>query len=321
MRSRIAAIPGVRPAARLVRGAARRLGIGRPQPATHVFDDAPATPEIRRDIASLKRANRRSRRPLTDPASPVVVTTTTHGTRLKSAYIAIESVARGTLQPRRHILYLDDPALAANPPRSIRRLMRRGLEVIEVPAGKRVHTKHYFYVTSTDHHELPLATHEDDIVFPPDWLERMVAAHQQHPDDLITPRAHRVVVEDGAIAPYTHWVPATTAEPRFAHFGTTVSGQLYPPAFLDFVHGAGDGFLQSCPNNDDVWLHHLAVTSGRKVRQLTATPEHFPFVPGTQDNGLYLVNIVEGANDRQIAATYTAHDIAVLSDEASREFA
>lgn len=305
LRRLIGRIPGVRPAWRRVYGAWRRLI---DPPSSEGYDDRP-TPETRRDLRGLRWTNLVSRRPIVDPSSDVVVGVTTYGARLKTVHLPIESVARGTVLPGRHILYLDDPDAARHPSRALRRLQRRGLEIIEVPAGMKVHTKHWFYVTSESHHRRPYATHEDDILFPDFWLEELLASLAAHPRDLSTPRAHRVVVDEHGVAPYASWPPCTDSRPSFRNFGTSVSGQVYPPEFLDEVRDAGLLFREVAPDNDDLWLHHLAVAHGRRTVQTRPAPQHYPFVPGTQGGGLYLSNIVGGGNDRQIARTYTEQTI------------
>ena len=277
--------------------------------ATQGYDDSPK-PATLRDIRRLRRNNLITRRSIVDPKSPVVVTMTTYAARVSTVYIAIESVARGERLPSRHILYIDDLAIMANLPASLRRLQRRGLEILQVPAGMKVHTKHFFYVSSIDRHTQSLATNEDDIIFPSDWLATMLQVQAAHPDQIITPRAHRITLAGDRVAPYLDWSRCTDTEPSYLNFGTTVSGQIYPPEFLDYVRDAGDGFSELCPNNDDLWIHHLAVQSGRRIVQTGPVPQDYPFIPGTQATGLYFSNVLGGENDIQIAKTYTQDDIA-----------
>lgn len=316
LRKFVAKFPGARPVSDIVRRGVSRL-TREPIPDVPellAYDDS-ANATTRRDIWRLQLRNRIFRSPIVDVSSPVVVTMTTYAARIATAHIAIESVARGDLLPFRHIMYIDDPNIMANLPRPLRRLQRRGLEIREVPAGYKVHTKHHFYVTSIDAHDKRLATHEDDIIFPRQWLAELVKVHDRHPNDLVTPRAHRIRLEGGLVAPYASWRPCTSTAPSRLNFGTTVSGQIYPAAFLDYVRDAGEGFLETCPRNDDLWLHHLAVESGRRVVQTEPSPQHFPFIPGTQATGLYFTNIAAGENDVQIAATYTRKDIALMASD------
>lgn len=276
--------------------------------AARGYDDS-ADADTLNDIRRLRRNNLFSRRAIVDPDSPVVMTMTTYAARVPTVFVAIESVARGDRLPSRHILYIDDPKIMAELPASLRRLQRRGLEIVQVPAGIKVHTKHYYYVTSIAHHTKSLATNEDDIIFPPDWLATMLAAQAEHPDQIVTPRAHRITLSDGRVTPYLEWARCSDTRPSYLNFGTTVSGQIYPPEFLDYVREAGDAFRDLCPNNDDLWLHHLAVESGRRVVQTGPVPQDYPFIPGTQSTGLYFSNVFGGENDRQIARTYTDADI------------
>lgn len=272
--------------------------------------DAPQTFEIRMDILKLELANRVSRRRVTSADSDVVVSATTHGTRINRVHVAIESVARGSVRPGRYILWLDDPALMAKLPGALKRLRRRGLEIILVPAGYRVHTKYYPYVESIDEHVKRLVTSEDDIVFPPHWLRDLLDCSDRFPDEVVSFRAHRIVLDGDRIAPYDEWVPCMSTEPSYRNFGTNVSGQVYPPSFLNYVKSRGEGFRDVAPMNDDLWLHHLAVASGRRTVQVLRDPQLFPWVPGTQATGLFWTNVLGGQNDLQVKRTYTAEDIA-----------
>ncbi|UFS59943.1 hypothetical protein [Subtercola endophyticus] len=267
------------------------------------------TVEVSRDIRRLRWNNRFSLRPVTSKKSSVVATMTTHGARVNQAYVAIESIARGSRRPNRFILWIDDPAIAQNLPAALRRLRRRGLEIIEVDPGLRVHTKYRYYVESSSAHRFDMVTCDDDIIYPSSWLLGLERARLRHPDAIVAYRAHRILTEGDAVAPYSTWPPNTSDVPSLLHFGTSVSGQLFPPAFLDLVRDAGRGFLEVSPTGDDVWLHFLAAESGVPVVQVTQQPVLFPFVPGSQADGLYRENGWNGGNDRQIAATYTAEVI------------
>jgi len=97
-----------------------------------------------------------------------------------------------------------------------------------------------------------------------------------------------------------------------------MSGCIYPPSLLNKLKHAGSEFLQLCPKADDVRLHVNAVRAGIKIRQVCNRPLRFPFVPGTQDSGLYHSNVLLARNDEQIGNTYTARDIAFLESTAAQ---
>jgi len=310
LRRALSGVPGIRRVWRTVYARWRRLVD--PPPAG--YDDRPDR-ATRRDLRGLRRANRWSRTPIVDPQSPVVVSTTTYGARLRTVHLAIESVARGTLRPRRHVLYLDDPEAVKRLTPQLRRLQRRGLEIVEVPHGYGVHTKHWFYTISQPHHEYALATCDDDILLPPTWLAELVATHDAHPDQVGAFRAHKIQLDGDRLAPYASWGPVTDTTPSYRNFGTTVSGQIYPAAFLDEVRDEGERFRDLAPDNDDIWLQHLGVRYGRRTVQVRPEPQHFAFIPGTQSAGLYFSNVEGGANDRQLAATHTPQTLARIRDD------
>lgn len=269
---------------------------------------------MRRELLRLELRNRFGRASATDATASAVVTMTTHGARIARAYLAIESIARGRMRPKRLILWIDDPELAEDLPAAIRRLQRRGLEV-RLTTNYKVHTKYYPYVLAHADEELPLVTSDDDIVYPEDWLERILAAHQAYPTDVLAYRAHRMSVTDGAIDPYASWQPAAGAGASSGNFGTSVSGQLFPPSLQRVARDQGERFRDVSPDNDDIWLHALAVENGLRVRLVDGSSRMFPFVPRTQQGGLYLTNYFEGANDRQISAAYSADAVRRIEDD------
>lgn len=54
------------------------------------------------------------------------VSLTSYGRRIDTVWKTIETIGAGTLKPRRVILWLDDPAVLADLPGSLRRLCARG---------------------------------------------------------------------------------------------------------------------------------------------------------------------------------------------------
>ena len=317
---------------RIPRGVLRRLrrfaGAGRrkilslkPAPRPRKLDD-PADFGVRVDLARLAVANRLSVRKVTSKtAGHPVVTVTTHGDRLGRAHIALEAIARGTQRPSRLILWLDDEKLYQALPRTIKRLQRRGLEVILDPHSYRVHTKYFPYVTSIEHHTTPMVTADDDIVYPPYWLAKLQQAHAQFPDDVVCFRAHRIVVDGDTIAPYATWPAAEGGHANAANLGTSVSGQLFPPRLLDALRDRGDEFRTISPDADDLWLHACGLREHVLTRQIDPNPIMFPFVPGSQATGLYLYNYWDGGNDAAIARLYSPEDIAIMSTAAEPDSA
>lgn len=294
---------GMRTGRQRLRDATRQLlGL---QAGRGFYDDRPTAGTVAR-LARLRARNLASRTPITGGA-PVTVVMTTTAARITSVWAAIESIGAGAARPARLILWLDDPALGELPT-SLRRLERRGLEVRHVEPGLRVHTKWWPYVRSTTRHAVPMVTSDDDQLYPRRWLRRLLEVAERHPGTVVAHRAHRIALTDGGLAPYASWLPVRDTAASFANFGTSVSGQLFPPALLEQLRTADERFLDAAPDADDVWLFAQAVRAGFRIVQVSDASANYPFVPGTQTGGLYLENVLQAGNDRQLAAVLTAAD-------------
>ncbi|WP_116766052.1 glycosyltransferase [Arthrobacter sp. H-02-3] len=271
-------------------------------------------------LAYLRGRNLLARGPLTGSAG-VVVSLTSHGDRIRTVAFGIESIARGTVRPERLILWLDSPEDIQGCPASLRRLERRGLEIRAAsndgPSTFGPHTKYYPYVSSVPRHTVPLVTADDDILYPPTWLALLVDAGERHPD---TVSAHWVSIMGTAgdtVAGYATWARARDTAVRAANFAVGVSGVLYPPAMLEELRLRGEGFLQSCPRADDIWLKWVAQRAGIPVRQIGPVPRHFPIIPGSQGQALMRTNVGENHNDHCIRGLFSAGDVAALGASAA----
>jgi hypothetical protein len=265
------------------------------------------------DLRSLVRRNERSARAAVAPGGPVV-SLTTHGQRIDSVYLTLESIARGSLLPSRIILWLHNLQALIKRPDSLRRLEDRGIEV-RFTQDYGPHTKYYPYLESMERFEAPLVLADDDVLYPRTWLSGLATSFRANSETVSCYRAHVVGLSHREVSPYLTWRPCRSTAPSPRHFATGVSGCIYPPALLGKVKAAGVGFLETCPRADDIWLHVNTVRAGFRIKQIDTRPLVFPFVPGTQTNCLSISNVKLLQNDRQIIKTYSAADIDLLLSE------
>ena len=261
-------------------------------------------------------SNRFGHRRLTDEGIAVVVSVTTRKDRIATVYLVFESIARGIVRPSRAILWVDDLSIFAALPPSLVRLQRRGLEV-RLCENFGPHTKYFPYVISIEHHEEPLVTGDDDQLYPRNWLRDLVAAARDRPEHVHCHLAKVVCLSEEGFSPYEMWPKCISTGARFNQIALGVSGVIYPPKLLDALHAAGTGFRECCPKADDVWLHAQAIRAGHKIQQLTKIPKEFLQTPGSQKIALWRENVRERANDRQVRATYSPSDCAIMFEEAN----
>ena len=263
-------------------------------------------------VRKLRRLHLSSLGLVVRPGGPVV-SLTSYGDRVDSVHLTIESIAQGRLLPSRLILWLDHEPTFQNPPESLLRLKRRGLEVA-LAKNYGPHTKYYPYVESVQEFGAPMVTADDDMLYPDFWLEGLAAAYAERSDLINCYRARVIELKGQGLAPYEDWQMCHSTAITIRHLATGVSGVIYPPKFLAILKQAGTGFADCCPKADDIWLHVQALRAGYKVRQFVKHFLDFPMLPNTQHMALQITNrgAQDAGNDRQAALTYRPEDIEAL---------
>ena len=257
-------------------------------------------------VEQLKTINKRSKAPVIHPDGPVV-SLTSYGKRIDTAYLAIESIACGSLLPSELILWLDEEARYKSLPSTLARLRERGLTV-RLCKNYGPHKKYYPYIDSQEEFVGPLVTADDDILYPNDWLRSLTDAFERDSNVVNGFRARVISVEGDRLAPYMQWTLCSSTKPSWRHLLNGASGVIYPPRLLAALKRVGSEFERCCPRADDIWLHANALRAGFKVRQIGRQAIHFPMIPGSQETALYFDNTDTG-NDIQIAKTYTRRDV------------
>lgn len=271
------------------------------------------------NIKRLHAQNLHSKSAVTSPGGPVVSLTTV-GDRINTVYLAIESIALGSVLPSRLILWIDNEEALKNRPDSIRRLEARGLEV-GASQNYGPHTKYYPYLLATDKFAVPLVTADDDVLYAKWWLQGLIDANRNRDDLVNCYRAHVIMIEEGQFKSYQLWKSCRSTEASFLHFATGVSGCIYPIPLLTRLKAAGSVFQQLCPKADDIWLNVNALRGGFKVKQIRSWSIRFPLIPETQSTGLLHTNFHRSQNDEQIKNTYTAQDLVELTEAGIRAIA
>lgn len=265
-------------------------------------------------IWTLERLNERSHESILGSV-PVIVSLTTHGSRVETAHIAIESIGAGKSKPARLILWLDDVQRFSAPSPHLKRLIDRGLE-IRLTDNLGPHTKYFPALALAMRDGLELVTADDDILYPKRWLERLWRAARATPGSVIAYKAHRIRLrQDGTLHPYKDWDQAWDPRPSTRNFALGVSGVWYPPRMLRALSGRGKDFMSCTPRNDDVWLHFVALEEDIAVRQLGCLPTHFAQLPVADAERLSALNVDHRQNDQQIARTHTPAALYKLTRE------
>lgn len=263
-----------------------------------------------------------SRKPLCDPSSGFNVTIASFGKRLDSVYLTIESVARGSRPPREFYLVCpkDHPL-----PRSVRRLVRRGLILIADDPEIGPHNKYYPVIMRNEKQPYPLITFDDDVLADHNWARDLFAAYSATGGTTIVANWARIIRLDWdnhSIASSRTWPACSfdSVSPFVAVSG--VWGVIYPPSFLQHLRNQRENFLRCAPKADDVWLNRMALVTNTPARQRLDHQSYY--VPRflAQRGGVSDGNVFENGNpthhgnDIQVARTYSPEDVDTLFSRA-----
>jgi len=279
--------------------------------ARHAIAPALKKLKILKWVFSLYRLNVFSRQPIIDPRGPVV-SLTTYGPKLLLAFLTIESIGRGYEKPSRLILWLQNRKSYNNPPRALKRLKNRGLEIrFSEPLGP--HAKYYPFIQHEEDLRSPLVTANDNVLYPRTWLQQLNHALNSDPDSIHCFRAYRMVLTKTRLAPCEEWTKCLGSSPSHLNYVAGVSGVIYPPEFIRLLKNQGAAFLETCPTADDIWMTVNALRGGFKIAQVTDQSSSFPWVPGAHKqraNGTFLT---EG-DQRQLHDSFSKRDLDDLHD-------
>ena len=141
-------------------------------------------------------------------------------------------------------------------------------------------------------------TVDDDMLYEPRLVARLLASYARYPDAVSARRVHRMAKKtDGTIAAYNDWEYECKAfsRPQLDMFSTTGFGTLFPPHCMDARVLDQELFMRECDAADDVWLKFMQLKKrdADGIRAGTAIFE----LPGTQTTSLSAENVDACRND------------------------
>ena len=239
--------------------------------------------------------------------SEIIISLTSFPQRMYELHYTIYSLLNQSVKPSKVILWLGKeqfPNLEDDIPKQVLDLRNNGLTISWY---SNIYSYTKLIPTLIQHPDNIIVTADDDIYYETDWLERLLKGHKEHPDCIISHRAHRVKLEKNRIAPYKKWKKRIgPSKPSFLNFLTGVGGVLYPPKcfYKDITNE--ELFTKLAPKADDVWFWAMAVLNNtktfipkRNINTLTyVNPERERGI--TNEITLFSTNRV-GGNDKQIS--------------------
>jgi Glycosyl transferase family 2 len=232
-------------------------------------------------------------------SSNLIICLTSFPARINSVWITIESILQQEYKPWKIVLVLAETEFPMRSlPKSLIAQQQRGIDILWTPRNTRSYKK-LLPVRELYPHSY-IITFDDDVIYEPWRVSKLVAASQEFPDAVIGYRGWEISVSDDQIEPYTNWKPADRSTPHNKVFLTGVGGIFYPPNVLDKSLLLDiDTALRLAPTGDDIWFWAVATVSRTPIICLGFS-KHLLINPNDYQNALSTLNVTGGKNDEQI---------------------
>lgn len=167
--------------------------------------------------------------------------------------------------------------------------------------------KKYFY-TLKSNEDVNLITADDDIIYPSNWLEKLIVVSDENPGCVVCYRGHylqKCENRENSFLSYNLISKNKTSctHPSLWLLPTGVSGVLYPQGTIDTnIALDKSNFLEIAPKSDDFWLKLSTLSQGTKSMRVERYNKHFPHVLFTQSDSLASSNTTLGGNDKVLKA-------------------
>lgn len=149
--------------------------------------------------------------------------------------------------------------------------------------------------------EAIIITADDDVLYPKDWLEKLLLSYVKNPKAVHCHRAHCMTFADNRLKPYSEWIWHIKNDIlNYNNLFTGVGGVLYPPHCLYQDVLNEEKFMHLCPQADDIWFWAMAVKNNTPIKVVENNITKLNFVDGTQEQALWHSNVQGGQNDVQL---------------------
>lgn len=157
-----------------------------------------------------------------------------------------------------------------------------------------------------------VATCDDDLMYPSDWLERLLEGQSTHPEAIFAHMCRVIKYSENEVMPYKSWEAEISGEGSKMTIAIGAGGVLYPPNSL--YDDVTNELLYSklAPKADDLWFKAMSLMKGTSVfKTRRSQPEPIPIM-FTQKHSLKKGNIQGDKNKEQWVKLVEHYNIAHL---------
>ena len=230
---------------------------------------------------------------LPDDSELPIVSLTSYPARINKVWMVIDSMYHQTVKPQKIILALtkeEFPDEMDLLPKSLKRYLSKGLEIVFTDYNLHPHNKYYYALTHIK--DKDVITIDDDLYYWPDTIERLYKIKKNNPGCICANRAFILRNDPRGIR-----LDDVRNEKGLYVWAQGVGGTLYIPEFRPQRLFDKDKIKQLSLNADDNWLKVHEILSDVCV----ATNDFYPhplLLLGTQTNALWHKNVIKGDSSR-----------------------
>ncbi|MCH5227133.1 MAG: hypothetical protein J1F16_04870 [Muribaculaceae bacterium] len=235
----------------------------------------------------------------------IIVSLTSFPPRINQVYYAIKSLMLQSMVADKIILWL---AAEQFPdfqiPEPLEKLKRLGLEIRFTEDDLKSHKKYYYALQEQKPDEL-IITFDDDLIYEPKAIERLVKLYQRYPDKIIVNRGLAVTYspEKGVDRsdPSRLYSDVGVNSPSFLVIPSTGAGCLYPYGLMPSSTFIKEDILNLAPSADDIWIWYNSLKGKVGVVKTKKISRALCEVTGSQKICLDRINDAGGENDRVLS--------------------
>lgn len=240
--------------------------------------------------------------PKSNNAITITASLTTFPARIKEVKYAIKSIMLQTTPPDRVVLWLAESQFPEKQvPENLTPFIGHGLEV-RFCEDLRSHKKYYYALQEQQPNEL-VVTFDDDIIYHPHSIERLLEQHTKYPDCIVCNSAHIITFDaDGNVNDYHKWGTTSDgmAQPSMILSPLTGSGCMYPYGMLTEEAFDKEKIKSLAFTADDLWICFMSKIANRKICVPEKVSRTFSVVSESQTVHLGQVNCIEDGNNNTI---------------------
>ena len=249
---------------------------------------------------------RKTESPVLSNHSGVIVSLTSFPPRIGQLHLVLRSILWQTCPPEKIVVWLSEeefPNGLAELPERLTVLTANGVEFRFVPENIRGHKKYYYVFR--EYPDNKVITMDDDLIYPRDAIERLLALSYQYPKSVCGNVIRKIAKVGNRFLAYKEWEKVVAMSPEASNRNMAVGcgGICYPSRWYDDTLFDLQLIKIHSPFADDLWLKANELRLNVKV---AGGGNFYPRpieLPGTQSNSLQRRNNGKSnLNDEQWAA-------------------